>query len=119
MSNPTRQTYVPSHLSAGAFPVVIETGIIAAGQKLKRGAVLGQVDASGEYVLCAAAADNGSQAPKAVLDQDVDTTGGAFPASILLTGRCWALSSCWAKACHLPKQKQPCGRCACSFVNAN
>lgn len=86
MSNPTRQTYVPSHLSAGAFPVVIETGIIAAGQKLKRGAVLGQVDASGEYVLCAAAADNGSQAPKAVLDQDVDTTSGAFPASILLTG---------------------------------
>ncbi|MGE1094729.1 head decoration protein [Pseudomonas zeae] len=86
MSNPERQTYVPDQLSAGAFPVMVDTAVIASGQKLSRGAVLGQVTASGEYVLCRAAATDGSEAPAAVLDQSTDTTSGAQVAPIRLTG---------------------------------
>lgn len=86
MSNPERQTYTPDHLSAGAFPVVIDTAVISAGQKLKRGAVLGQVKASGEYVLCKSAATDGSEAPKAILDQATDASQGALVAPVRLTG---------------------------------
>ncbi|MCU1722424.1 head decoration protein [Pseudomonas sp. 5P_5.1_Bac1] len=87
MSNPQRHTYQPSQLSAGDFPVVMDTGVIAAGQNLKRGAVLGQVTASKEYLLCKVAAEDGSEVPTAILDQDVDATGGATSAPIRLTGQ--------------------------------
>ncbi|WIE52579.1 head decoration protein [Pseudomonas sp. GM17] len=86
MSNPERKTYLPSQLSAGDFPIVMDTGVIAAGQKLARGAVLGQVT-TGEYLLCKAAAEDGSQTPAVILDQDVDTTDGAKSAPIRLTGQ--------------------------------
>lgn len=87
MSNPQRQSYQPTQLAAGDFPVVMDTGAIAAGQNLKRGAVLGQVTASKEYLLSKAAADDGSEVPVAILDQDVDATGGAQTAPIRLTGQ--------------------------------
>lgn len=87
MSNPKSETYVPRQISAGDFPVVMDTGVIASGQTLHAGAVLGQVTASKEYVLCKAAAEDGSQHPSAVLDQDVDTAGGAKSAPIRLTGQ--------------------------------
>ncbi|OUM71463.1 head decoration protein [Pseudomonas caspiana] len=86
MSNPERQTYTPDQLSAGAFPVMIDTGVIASGQKLNRGAVLGRVTGSGEYLLCKAAATDGSKVPVAILDQSTDTTKGALVAPIRLTG---------------------------------
>lgn len=87
MSNPERKSYLPSQLSAGDFPIAMDTGVIAAGQELPRGAVLGQVTASKEYLLCKAAAEDGSQVPLAILDQDVDTSGGAKNAPIRLTGQ--------------------------------
>lgn len=87
MSNSERKTFMPSQLSAGDFPIVIDSGVIAAGQVLKRGAVLGQVTDSREYVLCKAAASDGSKTPTAILDQDVDTTDGAKAAPIRLTGQ--------------------------------
>lgn len=87
MANPDRKTYLSRELSAGDFPIVMDTGVIAAGQQLSRGAVLGQVTASGEYLLCKAAAEDGSQAPTAILDQDVDATDGAKSAPIRLTGQ--------------------------------
>ncbi|MDD2061062.1 head decoration protein [Pseudomonas putida] len=87
MSNPERTTYQPRQLSAGDFPIAMDTGVIAAGQDLTRGAVLGQVTATKEYLLCKAAADDGSQMPTAILDQDIDTVGGAKSAPIRLTGQ--------------------------------
>ncbi|NWA04800.1 head decoration protein [Pseudomonas gingeri] len=87
MSNPERKSYIPSQISAGDFPVVMEAVVIAAGQQLKSGSVLGQVTASKEYVLCKAAAQDGSQAPSVILDQDVDTTDGARSAPVRLTGQ--------------------------------
>ncbi|MGX1176276.1 head decoration protein [Pseudomonas sp. R151218B TE3479] len=87
MSNPERKTYRPSYLSAGDFPIAMDTGVIAAGQALLRGSVLGQITSSKEFVLCKAAAEDGSQAPAAILDEDVDTTDGAKSAPIRLTGQ--------------------------------
>lgn len=82
----TTATYTPSSLIAGNFPQVKDSGVIAAGQTLKRGAVLGQVTADGQYKLSASAAGDGSEAPKVILDEDIDTTEGALPGVLLLTG---------------------------------
>jgi hypothetical protein len=86
MPNPTRATYAPEQLSAGDFPIVKAAGVIAAGQELAAGAVLGQVTDGGEYKLSASAASDGSQAPSVVLDHDIDTTLGAAPGVLRLTG---------------------------------
>lgn len=86
MPNPTRVTYAPDRLIAGDFPQVKEAGVIAAGQQLARGAVLGKVTVGGQYKLSLAAADDGSQVPVVVLDADIDTTGGAAPGPLMLTG---------------------------------
>lgn len=87
MVNPVRNTLQFKDLAAGDFPVVMDTGVIAADQQLKRGSVLGQITASKEYVLCTAAAEDGSQHPLAILDQDTDTTDGVLSAPIRLTGQ--------------------------------
>lgn len=87
MPNPVTHTFTPFQLEAGDFPIVMDSGVIAADQLLLRGAVLGQVTASGEYVLCKAAAEDGSQTPKAILDRAIDTTDGAQSAPIRLTGQ--------------------------------
>lgn len=87
MSNPQHHTYQPVQLSAGDFPVVMDTGVIAAGQKLARGSVLGQATDTGEYWLCKVAAEDGSGTPVVILDQDVDTTDGAQVVPIRLTGQ--------------------------------
>lgn len=86
MSNPERTTYQPDQLLAGDFPIIRESGVIAAGQQLSRGAVLGQLTAGGQYKLSASAATDGSQTPVAVLDEDIDTTEGALPGVLMLTG---------------------------------
>ena len=86
MTNPTRVTFTPDQLIAGDFPQVKESGVIAAGQQLVRGAVLGKVTADGQYKLSESAANDGSEVPVVVLDADIDTTGGAAPAPLMLTG---------------------------------
>lgn len=47
---------------------------LAAGQNLKRGALLGRITASGKLVLSQAAASDGSQTPVGVLVHDTDAT---------------------------------------------
>ncbi|HEJ5828900.1 TPA: head decoration protein [Pseudomonas aeruginosa] len=86
MPNPERNTYQPDHLLAGDFPIIKEPGVIAAGQVLTRGAVLGRLTASGEYQLAASAATDGSQTPVAILDEDIDTSAGPAPGVLMLTG---------------------------------
>lgn len=87
MPNPIVNTYVPDALSAGDFPIVLEAVTIGANQVLARGAVLGQVTASGEYILSLSAATDGSESPVAILDADIDTTGGAANGIARLTGQ--------------------------------
>ncbi|AQZ96635.1 head decoration protein [Halopseudomonas phragmitis] len=86
MANPIRSTYVPVQLAAGHFPVVMESVVIAQGMVLAAGAVLGKVTASDEYVLSLAAAEDGSETPDVILAEAVDTTEGAAPAPVMLTG---------------------------------
>lgn len=86
MTNPTRTTYVPQQLSAGDFPIVKDAGVLAAGQKLAAGAVLGRVTATGAYALSLSAAEDGSQTPVAILDEAVDATDAAQPCVVRLTG---------------------------------
>src|SRR5690625_1826603 len=78
--------YQPDNLLGGGFPAVTDTITIAEGQELPRGAVLGEITASGEYVLSAAGADDGSEKPVAILAESTDASSGAQRAPIYLTG---------------------------------
>ncbi len=68
------------------FPLVDEPVTLAAGQNLKRGAVLGKVTATGQHVLSVAAANDGSQVPHRILAFDVDATAEAKKAAAYLAG---------------------------------
>ena len=63
-----------------------ESITLAAAQVLTRGALLGRVTGSGEYVLSLAASADGSEVPVAVLADDADTTGGAATGAAYLSG---------------------------------
>lgn len=115
MSNPERQSYVPEQLAAGHFPVMIDMAVIATGQNLQRGAVLGQVTASGEYRLCKTAATDGSEAPAAILDLAIDTSQGARPAPIRLTGEVLASQLTLGEGLTLAKAKAAL-RALCLFI---
>lgn len=86
MANPIRNTYVPVQLAAGTFPVVMDSVVIAQGQVLAAGAVLGKVTADDEYVLSLSAAEDGSETPEVILAEAVDTTDAPAPAPVMLTG---------------------------------
>lgn len=73
-------------LVGGEFPIRFATVMIAAGQELAYGSVLGEVTVDEEYKLSASAATDGSEAPSVVLWEDVDTTEGAVAAEVMLTG---------------------------------
>jgi len=79
----TTEVFSPDQLIAGnANLLLADPIIISAGQNLPRGAVLGRVTATGEYVLCAAhdggepptAITDGSEAPLLILAESVDAT---------------------------------------------
>ena len=64
----------PTSLVAGDLTLRHRTVVLAAGENLKRGAVLGRVTADGKYKLSLAAAVDGSETPDAMLAVDVDAT---------------------------------------------
>jgi len=88
MTNPsfTSTVFTPDRLLAGDFPTVTESITLAIAQVLARGALLGRVTATGEYLLSLAAAVDGSQVPVAVLADDADTTLGAATGAAYLSG---------------------------------
>ncbi|WP_159869468.1 MULTISPECIES: head decoration protein [unclassified Raoultella] len=65
--------FLPDQLIAGTLQLVTDTGIITGGV-YKRGAVLGVVTASGKYKLSVKTATDGSEAPAAILVDDVDAS---------------------------------------------
>lgn len=73
-------------LSGGDFPRRFMTIMVAAGQALSAGSVLGEVSASEEYKLSESGAFDGSESPSLVLFEDIDTSEGAAPAEAMLTG---------------------------------
>lgn len=73
-----------ARLLAGDFPIRFMTVTIESGQVQPAGAVLGEVTASNEYKLSASAAGDGSETPTVVLWEDVDASGGAIEAEVLI-----------------------------------
>lgn len=82
------ETYTPDKLIAGnEFPAILVAVIIAAGQNLARGAVLGELTATpGTYEICDAGEDDGVQHPKMILAEAVDATDEAKPGVAYRTG---------------------------------
>lgn len=84
----SRQSYAPKEIVAGDFPLVTEPGLLAAGQNLKRGAVLGRISASGKVVLSLDAANDGSEVPYGILaDDEADATAGDLGVTVYLSGQ--------------------------------
>ncbi|MFQ5510198.1 MAG: head decoration protein [Leptospirillia bacterium] len=82
----TSTPYTPDRLIGGDLKLVTESVTLALGQNLLRGALLGKITGSGEYVLSLAAALDGSEVPVAVLVADTNATTGATVAGIYLAG---------------------------------
>lgn len=79
------QVFNPDQLIGGNFKLVTDTVTLGAGN-LPRGSVLGQITASGNYILSVKSAADGSQVPSAILADATDATGGAVTTGVYLTG---------------------------------
>jgi len=86
MPGMTQTSHRQSQLRGGDFPVRFAMVMIAAGEVLAEGSVLGEVTAAEEYKLSASAATDGSESPSVVLWEDVDATDGPVEAEVMLTG---------------------------------
>lgn len=67
-------------------PVVTEAAVIASGQEIARGAVLGKVTSTGELKLSTAGASDGSETPYAIAADTVDATEGEQATIVYLKG---------------------------------
>ncbi|MBR9781972.1 MAG: head decoration protein [Rhodospirillales bacterium] len=82
----TTHTYIPENLIAGDYPAMTEPEIIATGQVLKRGALLGRNTATGKLHLSASAAEDGTEKPIGILVAAMDTTGGDAEGPVYKSG---------------------------------
>jgi len=73
-------------VTGSGFPIVTDAVIIASGNKLARGTVLGIVTASGKAVAVDSSKNTGVELPYAVLANDTDATAADVLAPIYLTG---------------------------------
>ncbi|WP_028318368.1 head decoration protein [Desulfobulbus elongatus] len=79
--------YTPDNLLAGnEFPALVTAVTIKSGQNLQRGAVLGEITATGKYQLVDKTAEDGSQTAKHILAADVDATAADAPGVVYDTG---------------------------------
>tara|TARA_A100000171_G_scaffold6710_2_gene5215 strand:+ start:23134 stop:23475 length:342 start_codon:yes stop_codon:yes gene_type:complete len=82
----TTTEFTPENLIAGDYSLVTEPEIIASGQNLKRGALLGRNTVTGKLHLSASEAEDGTQKPIGVLVAPMDTTGGEAEGPVYKTG---------------------------------
>lgn len=80
------ETFDEPELCTWEFPEMDQPAVIAAGQVLRRGAVVGQVTATKQWVLSLAAANDGSQTPKGIMPFRVDATAEAKNAAVYVAG---------------------------------
>jgi hypothetical protein len=73
-------------LIAGEFPKAERTVVIASGQNLTRGAALGEITASGKFILSLSAAADGSQVIRAILLDDCNASAADQRALVAFTG---------------------------------
>jgi hypothetical protein len=84
--DPAAETVTQVGLFAGDRPVATKTVTISSGADVAKYAVLGKVDASGEYKLCDLAAVDGSAVPRAIACYDVDSSGADVVAAVYTAG---------------------------------
>lgn len=82
----TSSMFIPDQLVSGPLQVVTDTVTIALAGPLIRGAVLGRVTATLDYVLSVKTATDGSEKPVAILVDNVDTTAAAQQGGVYLMG---------------------------------
>lgn len=79
-------TFTHDNLIGGdAVPAVTESIVLASGN-LTRGALLGRVTSTGNWILSLSGASDGSQVPRAILAETTDATGGARTTVAFLSG---------------------------------
>lgn len=93
MSNPhiasstlNDEPYTPFHLFAGDREVITKSATISSGANVAQYAVLGKVDATGEYKLCDLDAIDGSEVPRAIAAQPALAAGADVVAPIYIGG---------------------------------
>lgn len=92
---------IADKLIGGNLKVVTTAGVLDSGA-LKRGFVVGQIDASGNWIACVKTATDGSQVPRGLLVDYADASSGPVDCSILQQGevnvRAVSFDSSWAIA---------------------
>ena len=83
---PETESWTRDELIAGSFPINTESGTLASGNIVARGAVVGRITASGKFAVAKSASDDGSQTPVGIAIYAVDATGGDAPAPIYTAG---------------------------------
>lgn len=68
------EVYAPDNLIAGLTQIVTENMVLAQGQTLQRGTLVGRITASGKATIATAAASDGSQNPYGILLDDYDAS---------------------------------------------
>jgi hypothetical protein len=80
------EAFIPDQLIAGNHKLVTDTVTVLSGQVISRGAVLGKITASGKYVLCLAAAGDGSQTPSVIAADVIDASAADALGAVYLAG---------------------------------
>lgn len=97
-------TYTPDNLIAGGTQLVSRTYVLASGQVVARGTVLGQITANSKVTLCLPGATDGSQVPFGIAYDAYDATAGDLAGcgvyekaevngNALILGTGWTLTS--------------------------
>jgi hypothetical protein len=80
-------TFAHDNLVAGSKDQVTQSATLVSGTvALTRGALLGQITATGKYTVFAAGAADGSEDPSAILAETTDASGGDKVTTIYLSG---------------------------------
>ena len=80
------ETFDPNGLFAGDYDIATRTGIVASGQNLTRGTVVGRITASGKIIKSLSAASDGSQTPCGVMAVDCDASAADKSAPYYTSG---------------------------------
>ncbi|WP_022850669.1 head decoration protein [Limisalsivibrio acetivorans] len=72
-------------VSAQRIPIM-RSVVIASGEVLEKGSVLGRITATGKYVLSESASADGSESPDVVLASAVDASTGDTAADVYIAG---------------------------------
>ncbi len=80
------ETWTPDDLIAGSYPAENQSEVIASGETIVRGSVLGRVTASGKLKVSLSAANDGSQTPRFIAAYDLGVLSADTEAQVYKAG---------------------------------